>query len=204
MDQTGNSSTPLQHTSTNGVGISIMSLNDFHNINTATPAPQNLIFEFYFHLPDDTRIYRVTYSELSPSENVQLLNALHNINTATPAPQNVTFEFYFHLSDDTRIYRVTYSELSPSENVQLLNNGINLSHIPDYLLPDHYYLQSLIRQQIQQQVQHPVYQQNDIQQQSFDNSQSTSQMYSNNDTYSNETVSYNMQDTRNAGFQNSS
>ncbi|RGB41677.1 hypothetical protein C1646_793122 [Rhizophagus diaphanus] len=133
------------------------------------------------------------------------LNTLHinnTINFTTPAPHNI-FEFYFHLPNDTRIYRVIYSELNPSENVQLLNNGINLSHIPDYLLPDHYNLQSLIRQQIQQQVQHPVYQQNDIQQLSFDNTQPTSQVYSNNDVHNtavNGTVSYDKQDME---FQNS-
>ncbi|CAB4444597.1 unnamed protein product [Rhizophagus irregularis] len=135
------------------------------------------------------------------------LNALHNVNIATPAPQNVTFEFYFSLPNDTRIYHVTfqYTELHPLENARLLNDRINLSHIPDYQLSHHYNLQFLIQQQIQQQVQHHIYQQNDIQQQSFNNIQSTSQeVYSNNDTYSNGTVSYNMQDTRNTGFQNSS
>ncbi|CAB4478438.1 hypothetical protein RhiirA5_427682 [Rhizophagus irregularis] len=132
------------------------------------------------------------------------LNTLH-INSTTPAPYNTTYEFYFHLPNDTRIYRVTYSELNLSENVQLLNNGIN--HIPGYLLPHHYNVQSLIQKQIQQQVQHPIYQQNDIQQQSFDTTQSTFQVYSNNDTYNtasisvNGTVSYDMQDTR---FQDSS
>ncbi|PKY34050.1 hypothetical protein RhiirB3_453433 [Rhizophagus irregularis] len=66
---------------------------------------------------------------------------------------------------------------------------------------------TLINNIQQQQLQHPVYQQNDIQQQSLDTTQSTSQVYSNNDTYSNTasilvngTVSYSMQD----GFQNSS
>ena len=44
-----------------------------NNINSTTPAPHNT-FEFYFHLPNDTRIYRVNYSELNLSENVQLLN----------------------------------------------------------------------------------------------------------------------------------
>ncbi|CAB5216830.1 unnamed protein product [Rhizophagus irregularis] len=103
------------------------------------------------------------------------LNTLH-INSTTPAPYNTTYEFYFHLPNDTRIYRVTYSELNLSENIQ-------------------------------QQVQHPIYQQNDIQQQSFDTTQSTFQVYSNNDTYNtasisvNGTVSYDMQDTR---FQDSS
>ncbi|CAB4435157.1 unnamed protein product [Rhizophagus irregularis] len=81
MDQTGNSSAPqqifnnknenIQHTLINNVGIS--DLNTLH-INSTTPAPYNTTFEFYFHLPNNTRIYRVTYSELNPSENVQLLN----------------------------------------------------------------------------------------------------------------------------------
>ncbi|PKY58340.1 hypothetical protein RhiirA4_480172 [Rhizophagus irregularis] len=174
MDQSGNSSAPpqilnnnnnenIQHTSTNDVGISNMSLNALHNINIATPAPQNVTFEFYFPLPNDTRICHVTYQ---------------------------------------------YTELHPLENARRLNDKINLSHIPDYQLSHHYNLQSLIQQQIQQQqLQHPVYQQNDIQQQSLDTTQSTSQVYSNNDTYSNTasilvngTVSYSMQD----GFQNSS
>ncbi|EXX53879.1 uncharacterized protein OCT59_027322 [Rhizophagus irregularis] len=137
------------------------------------------------------------------------LNTLHinTINSTTLAPNNTTFEFYFYLPNDTRIYRVTYSELNPSENVQILNNRINLSHVPDYQLPYHYNVQSLIRQQIQQQVQHPiVYQQDNIQQQYFDTTQPTSQVYSNNDTYNTTsisvdgTVSYDM---GNMGFQNS-
>ncbi|RGB41663.1 hypothetical protein C1646_662862 [Rhizophagus diaphanus] len=132
------------------------------------------------------------------------LNTLHinNINSTTLASHNIIFEFYCHLPNDTRIYRVTYSELNPSENVQLLNNGIN--RIPDYLLPHHYNVQSQIQQQIQQQVQHPiVYQQNSIQQQSFDTTQPIPQVNSNNDTYNtaaNGTVSYDMQGM---GFQNS-
>ncbi|CAB5213399.1 unnamed protein product [Rhizophagus irregularis] len=59
------------------------------------------------------------------------------------APHNTT-------PNDTRNYSVTYSELNPSENIRIL----------DYQLPHHY---NLIQQQIQQQqVRHPVYQQNDI------------------------------------------
>ncbi|CAG8722349.1 uncharacterized protein OCT59_027314 [Rhizophagus irregularis] len=147
----------------------------------------------------------IQHTLITNNVGISDLNTLH-INSTTPAPYNTTYEFYFHLPNDTRIYRVTYSELNLSENVQLLNNGIN--HIPGYLLPHHYNLQSLIQQQIQQQqLQHPVYQQNDIQQQSLDTTQSTSQVYPNNDTYSNTasnlvngTVSYSMQD----GFQNSS
>ncbi|RGB21501.1 hypothetical protein C1646_777853 [Rhizophagus diaphanus] len=64
-DQTGNSA-PQQ----------ILNNNNTLHINT-----YNTTFEFYFYLPNDTRIYRVTYSysELNPSENVQLLNNLSRI-----------------------------------------------------------------------------------------------------------------------------
>jgi hypothetical protein len=91
-----------------------------------------------------------------------------------------------------------------------LNDRINLSHIPNHQIPHHNNIQSLIQQQIQQQVQHPIInQQNDIQQQSIDTTQPTSQEYSNSDTYNtasisvNGTVSYDMQNMRDMGFQNS-
>ncbi|RIA79165.1 hypothetical protein C1645_841377 [Glomus cerebriforme] len=131
-----------------------------------------------------------------------------SINTITPAPQDAIFVVYLSLPNDTRIYRVTYqyTELHPLENVQLLNNRIN---IPDSQFPHHYNIQSLIQQQIQQQVHQPVvYQQNNIQQQSFDTMriQPTSQInYSdnnaNNNTSANGTISADMQGT---GFWNSS
>ncbi|PKY49451.1 hypothetical protein RhiirA4_465457 [Rhizophagus irregularis] len=95
---------------------------------------------------------------------------------------------------DTRIYHVTYqcTELHPLENARLPNNNFNLSNIPNHQFPLHNNIHSLIQQQIQQQVQHP------------------SQVYSNNDIHNTAsisvtgTLSYDMQDTRNAGFQNSS
>ncbi|CAB4387442.1 uncharacterized protein OCT59_027542 [Rhizophagus irregularis] len=51
-----------QHTLINNVGVSDTNLNTLHinNINSTTLAPHNIIFEFYYHLPNDTRIYRVT------------------------------------------------------------------------------------------------------------------------------------------------
>ncbi|GBB84155.1 hypothetical protein RclHR1_01080011 [Rhizophagus clarus] len=81
--QTGNSSTPLHvldntdngyQTFVNSVGMS----SNF-NINT-TPSLQNDTFEFYFPLPNDTRIYYVTYTELHPLENAQLLNNSINLS----------------------------------------------------------------------------------------------------------------------------
>ncbi|GBC09124.1 hypothetical protein RclHR1_08610011 [Rhizophagus clarus] len=84
MDQTGNNYENIQHTSTNNVGISNMNLNALHinNINSATPASQNVTFEFYCPLPNDTRIYHVTYqfTELHPLENARLLNDRINLS----------------------------------------------------------------------------------------------------------------------------
>ncbi|CAB4442796.1 unnamed protein product [Rhizophagus irregularis] len=135
--------------------------------------------------------------------NVEMSNTFI-INTL-PALQNDTFEFYFPLPNSARIYYVTYTELHPLENARLLNNSINLSRIPDHQLPHHYDLQSLIRQQIQQQGQQPVYQQNNVQQQFFDTTiQPTSDTNNNaNNAASNsvnETISDNIQNTE---FQNS-
>ncbi|CAB4478439.1 hypothetical protein RhiirA1_455982 [Rhizophagus irregularis] len=173
---------------------------DYYNLPRNSSAPQQILNNINNENNQHTLINNVGVSDTN-------LNTLHinNVNSTILAPYNTTFEFYFHLPNDTRIYRVTYSELNPSENVQLLNNGIN--RIPDYLLPHHYNVQSLIQQQIQQQVQHSiVYQQNNTQQQSFDTTQPTSQVYSDNDTYNtaaNGTVSYDMQDMGDTGFQNS-
>ncbi|CAB5356827.1 unnamed protein product [Rhizophagus irregularis] len=55
-------------------------------INNATPASQNVSFEFYFPFSSsiDTRIYQ--YTELHPLENARLLN--NNINLShIPDPQ---------------------------------------------------------------------------------------------------------------------
>ncbi|PKY56154.1 hypothetical protein RhiirA4_476236 [Rhizophagus irregularis] len=38
------------------------------------------LFEFYFPLPNDTRIYYVTYTELYPLENARLLNNSINLS----------------------------------------------------------------------------------------------------------------------------
>ncbi|RGB41667.1 hypothetical protein C1646_662863 [Rhizophagus diaphanus] len=86
MDQTGSSSITqqilnndnnenIQHTLINNGGVPNTNLNTLHTNTTHTTfASQNTTFKFYFNLPNDTRIYRVTYSELNLSENIQLLN----------------------------------------------------------------------------------------------------------------------------------
>ncbi|CAB4414296.1 unnamed protein product [Rhizophagus irregularis] len=94
-----------------------------------------------------------------------------NNETFQHASNNNTFEFYLPLPNDTRIYHVTYTELNSTEIAQFLNNNINSSHIPK-----------------------PVnYQQNTIQQQSFNNMniQPTFQEYSDNNAYDTNSISPN-------------
>src|SRR6266540_1146345 len=88
----------------------------------------------------------------SSINNVEMSMNTSQIHETLPAARNATFEFYLPISDDTRIFHVTYTELHPHEIARLLNNSINLSHIPQYRLPYHYNIQSLINQQIQQTV----------------------------------------------------
>ncbi|CAI2165585.1 8645_t:CDS:1 [Funneliformis geosporum] len=83
--------------------------------------------------------------------NVNNENSLH-VHGSVPVTQNVTYEFYLP-TGDARVYLVTYTELSTHEIARRLNSRVNLSHIPEYQFPYHYNLQSLIHQQIQQQVQ---------------------------------------------------
>ncbi|UZO06588.1 uncharacterized protein OCT59_026904 [Rhizophagus irregularis] len=47
---------------------------NINNINTTAPALQNFTYEFYLPLPNDTRIYHVTYTELNLIEIALLLN----------------------------------------------------------------------------------------------------------------------------------
>ncbi|CAB4408132.1 unnamed protein product [Rhizophagus irregularis] len=58
----------VQHNLINNAGISNMNsktlninTNNISTTSTATSIFQNTTFEFYTHLPNDTRIYRVTY-----------------------------------------------------------------------------------------------------------------------------------------------
>ncbi|EXX79354.1 hypothetical protein RirG_006420 [Rhizophagus irregularis DAOM 197198w] len=49
----------FQHTSM------ILDTSHINNIDMTALAPQNITFEFYLPLPNDTRIYHVTYTELN-------------------------------------------------------------------------------------------------------------------------------------------
>ncbi|CAB4493037.1 hypothetical protein RhiirA5_419288 [Rhizophagus irregularis] len=48
--------------------------NSINNSNSISPAPQNNTSEFYLPLPNDTRIYHVTYTELTSTEIARRLN----------------------------------------------------------------------------------------------------------------------------------
>ncbi|CAG8704808.1 hypothetical protein GLOIN_2v1761530 [Rhizophagus irregularis DAOM 181602=DAOM 197198] len=53
LDNSNDSIQPFHHDSINKVGISNTNL--INTINTSTSAPQNVTYEFYFPLPNDTR-----------------------------------------------------------------------------------------------------------------------------------------------------
>ncbi|RIA85437.1 hypothetical protein C1645_781829 [Glomus cerebriforme] len=91
MDQTRNSPISSQivdnnnesQISNNNINMSNTNL-DTSYINTATPPSQNtsnITYEFYLPLPNDTRIFYVTYTELDSLEVARLLNNRINISS---------------------------------------------------------------------------------------------------------------------------
>ncbi|CAB4493039.1 uncharacterized protein OCT59_026909 [Rhizophagus irregularis] len=64
----------FQHTSM------ILDTSHINNIDMTALAPQNITFEFYLPLPNDTRIYHVTYTELNSVGIAQLLNDRINLS----------------------------------------------------------------------------------------------------------------------------
>ncbi|PKK69672.1 hypothetical protein RhiirC2_866607 [Rhizophagus irregularis] len=125
--------------------------NFINNSNAIAPAPQNITFEFYLPLPNNTRIYHVTYTELNSTEIARLLNnridLSHIPNHRLPYHYNVQHLIRQQItipqqSFDTMNVQPIYQEYSD-------NNAFDLSLI----LP------------IQQSVD---YQQDAIPQQSFD------------------------------------
>ncbi|CAB4445431.1 unnamed protein product [Rhizophagus irregularis] len=66
-----NNNKNFQHASNSNPNSDTSNIN---NINTTAPALQNFTYEFYLPLPNDTRIYHVTYTELNLIEIALLLN----------------------------------------------------------------------------------------------------------------------------------
>jgi hypothetical protein len=157
--------------------------NEQHNIindvfiNTATP--QNDIFVFYFPLPNDTRIYRVTYQYaelLHPLENARLLNNSINLSG------------------------ISNHQFPPHNNIHSL---IQQQIQQQFQQPVY---QQNTESDIQQQFQQPVYQQNterNVQQQFSDIIQSTSQDNNAYCTASNSTIGTISDNIQDMGFQNS-
>src|SRR6266498_2937096 len=90
MDQTGNNivssqiidniNENFQHTSNVRTSNTILGTLHTNTTTPAPPTPQNTTFEFYLPLPNDTRIYHVTYRELDSLEIGQLLNNSINLS----------------------------------------------------------------------------------------------------------------------------
>ncbi|RGB35845.1 hypothetical protein C1646_758871 [Rhizophagus diaphanus] len=136
---------------------------DFSNL----PTDQTRNNSVTSQITDNNEIFQHTSNVGMNQDNLYI----NNNNIIISTPQNNTFEFYLPLPNDTRIYHVTYTELNSTEIAQFLNNNINSSHI---LKPVNY-------------------QQNTIQQQSFNNMniQPTFQEYSDNNAYDTNSISPN-------------
>ncbi|CAB4405081.1 unnamed protein product [Rhizophagus irregularis] len=136
-----------------------------------------------FGFQPNSQVYSSDSNPLNNNNNEPniLINDGTHINIASPAPQN-TFEFYLPSpSYDMLIYHVTYTELHSFEIAQLLNNNCIIQFLNHY--------NTLIQQQLQQQVQLSVENyNNNIQQPTFDTV--SIQVYSDNENMSVE----NMQD----------
>jgi hypothetical protein len=163
-----------------------------NSVNTASPVPQNVTFEFYFPLPNDSRIYYVTYTELHPLENARLLNDRINLSQIFnhQIPHHNNIQSLIQKQIQQQVQQPVYCQQDSIQQQQ---------HIQQQVQQPVYHQQDSIQQQ--QQIQQPVYyQQNSIQQQSFDSIQPP-KGYSTNNTYDT-AASYNMQDMGNMGFQN--
>ncbi|CAB4392074.1 unnamed protein product [Rhizophagus irregularis] len=135
-----------------------------------------------FGFQPNSQVYSSDSNPLNNNNNEPniLINDGTHINIASPAPQN-TFEFYLPSPYDMLIYHVTYTELHSFEIAQLLNNNCIIQFLNHY--------NTLIQQQLQQQVQLSVENyNNNIQQPTFDTV--SIQVYSDNENMSAE----NMQD----------
>ncbi|GBB84156.1 hypothetical protein RclHR1_01080012 [Rhizophagus clarus] len=82
--QTGNGSTPLHILNNNNndqqTFVNTVRMPNTFIIDTTTPTFQNDTFEFYLSLPNDTRIYYITYTELHQLEIARLLNNSINLS----------------------------------------------------------------------------------------------------------------------------
>ncbi|PKC67292.1 hypothetical protein RhiirA1_458620 [Rhizophagus irregularis] len=169
----------LQHTSNPNMNLNTSHIN---NIDMTALASQNITFEFYLPLPNDTRIYHVTYTELNSVGIAQLLNnrinLSHFLNHRLPHHYNIQ-----HLIRQEIVQKSTpqqsFDNMDIQRNFQEYsdNNAFDVSSIlpiqqPNIqiimltTLPYHYNVQRLIRQEIVQQS--IGYQQNTIPQQSLD------------------------------------
>ena len=114
MNQTGNivlSSDNKNFQLTSDVGMSNTNLDTSH-ANTTSPSPKNTIFEFYLSLPNDTRIYHITYRELDSLEIGQLLN---NRNDLSHIPH---YQFQHHYNVQSLIQqRIVQPPIDHKQNI---------------------------------------------------------------------------------------
>jgi hypothetical protein len=148
--------------------------NNFNNTNTIVPTPQNNTFEFYLPLPNDTRIYYVTYTELNSTEIARLLN--NRIDLSYIPDHQLPYHYNVHrlireeIGQQSVGYQQNIIPQQSSDTMIIQPNFQEYSDNPSSIPP------------IQQSVD---YQQDSIPQQSFNTMdiQPTFQEYSDNNAY---------------------
>ncbi|CAB4414295.1 unnamed protein product [Rhizophagus irregularis] len=178
----------FQHTSNPNMNLDTSHIN---NIDMTALAPQNITFEFYLPLPNDTRIYHVTYTELNSVGIAQLLNnrinLSHILNHRLPYHYNIQHLIRQEIGQGSVGYQRNTTPQQPFDTMDIQrnvqeysdNNVYDVSSIPPIQQPIDYQ-QDVIPQQsfdsdnnvydISSISPIPVdYKQDTISQQSFDN-----------------------------------
>ncbi|CAB4373325.1 unnamed protein product [Rhizophagus irregularis] len=141
----------LQHTSNPNMNLDTSHIN---NIDMTALAPQNITFEFYFPLPNDTRIYHVTYTELNSVGIAQLLNDRINLSHI------LNHRLPYHYNIQNLIRQEIVQKSTPQQSFDTMDIQRNFQEYSDNNVFD---VSSILS------IQQPVdYQQDVIPQQSFD------------------------------------
>ncbi|CAB4373336.1 unnamed protein product [Rhizophagus irregularis] len=152
--------------------------NNFNNTNTIVPTPQNNTFEFYLPLPNDTRIYYVTYTELNSTEIARLLN--NRIDLSYIPDHQLPYHYNVHrlIREEIGQQSVGYQQNTISQ--QSFDTMIIQPNFQEYSDNNAYDVSSSIPQDA-------------IPQQSFNTMdiQPTFQEYSNNNAYNTSPISSN-------------
>ncbi|RIA97129.1 hypothetical protein C1645_314545 [Glomus cerebriforme] len=144
MNQTGNSSTPSQIADNNNFqqtsNVNMPNTNStiLHD-NTVAP-PQNTTFEFYLPLPNDTRVYYVTYTELDSLEIARRLNnGMNNGMNISPFHYNIQSLIHqlIHQIQQQNIQQQSFDNISQMSQMYVDNNAHNTASVETISVDNH-------------------------------------------------------------------